>query len=112
MLGTNVLFENGMEAILGATMTPVWSDNYIGGRDFSDRDLSNTAAVAAENRGLFRNWSIPGWTIGVHRHYPYTEEAEAAMAIWDPVSGARESMRDAGHALPDVHAAVDRVDRQ
>ena len=26
MLGTNVLFENGMEAILGATMSPVWSE--------------------------------------------------------------------------------------
>ena len=100
MLGTNVLFENGMEAILGATMSPVWSDNYIGGRDSSDRDLSNTAAVAAENRGLFRNWSIPGWTIGVHRHYPYTEEAEAAMAIWDPVTAPVNRCETPGMPFP------------
>ena len=100
MLGTNVLFENGMEAILGAMMTPVWSENYIGGRDFSDRDLSNTAAVAAENRGLFRNWSIPGWTTGVHRHYPYTEEAEAAMATWDPVTAPVNRCETPGMPFP------------
>ncbi len=100
MLGTNVLFENGMEAILSATMGPVWSDNYVGGRDFSDRDLSNTAAVAAEKRGLFRNWSIAGWTIGVHRHFPYTEEAKAALAIWDPVTAPVNRCETPGMPFP------------
>jgi len=100
MLGTNVLLENGLEAILGAMMSPVWSDNYIGGRDFSDRDLSNIAAVAAENRGLFRNWSLPGWTTGVQRHFPYTEEAEAAMANWDPVTAPVNRCEPPGMPFP------------
>lgn len=86
MLGTNVLFENGMEAILSATIGPVWSDRYIGGSEYADRDLSLTAKAAAENRGIFRNWSIAGRTIGSTRHYPYTEEARAAMAVWDPIT--------------------------
>jgi hypothetical protein len=86
MLGTNVLFENGIEAILSATIGPVWSDRYIGGSEYSDRDLSLTARAAVENKGIFRNWSIAGRTIGMSRHYPYTEEARAAMAVWDPIT--------------------------
>jgi len=86
MLGTNVLFESGMEAILSATIGPLWSDNYVGGSEYSDRDLSVTTAVAAENRGLFRNWSIAGRAIGTHRDFPFTEEAQAAMDAWDPVT--------------------------
>jgi len=100
MLGTNVLLESGLEVILGAMMTPVWSDNYIGGRDFSDRDLSNTAAVAAENRGLFRNWSIPGWTTGVQQHFPFTEDAKAAMAAWDPVTAPVNQCKAPGMPFP------------
>lgn len=86
MLGTNVLFESGMEAILSATIGPLWSDHYVGGSEYSDRDLSVTSSVAAENRGLFRNWSIAGRAIGTHRHFPFTQEAQAAMDAWDPVT--------------------------
>jgi hypothetical protein len=100
MLGTNVLLESGLEVILGAMMTPVWSGDHIGGRDFSDRDLSNTAAVAGENRGLFRNWSLPGWTTGLHQHFPFTEEAKAAMAIWDPVTAPVNQCEAPGMPFP------------
>jgi hypothetical protein len=86
MLGTNVLFESGLEAILSATAGPLWSDRYVGGLENSDRDLSVTARAASENRGIFRNWSIAGRRIGVRRHFPYTEEAQAAMDVWDPIT--------------------------
>ncbi len=86
LLGTNVLFESGMEAILSATIGPLWSDNYVGGSEYSDRDLSVTTTIAAENRGLFRNWSIAGRAIGTHRDFPFTAEAQAAMDAWDPVT--------------------------
>jgi hypothetical protein len=86
LLGTNVLFENGMEAILSATIGPVWSNNFVGGVENSDRDLSVTARAAGENRGIFRNWSIAGRAIGVSRHFPYTPEAAAAQAVWDPIT--------------------------
>ncbi|MGI9260305.1 MAG: hypothetical protein ACR2QQ_15845, partial [Gammaproteobacteria bacterium] len=86
MLGLNVLFESGMEAILNATIGPLWSDNYVGGAEFSDRDLSVTERAAAENRGIFRNWSIAGRAIGTSRNFPYSEKARAEMAAWDPVT--------------------------
>ncbi len=86
MLGTNVLFESGMEAILSATIGPLWSDSYVGGSEYSDRDLSVTARAAEENRGIFRNWSIAGRAIGTHRNFPYSEKARAEMAAWDPVT--------------------------
>jgi len=100
MLVTNVLLESGVEAILTATHDPLWSDNYVGGAEFSDRDLSRTAAAAAENRGLFRNWSIAGRTIGVHRHFPYTEETRAAMAAWDPVMAPVNRCETPGMPMP------------
>jgi hypothetical protein len=86
MLGTNVLMESGLEVILSATVGPLWSDRYVGGLEYSDRDLSVTARAASENRGIFRNWSIAGRRIGVTRNFPYTEEARAAMDVWDPIT--------------------------
>ncbi len=86
MLGTNVLFENGLEAILSATIGPVWSNRFVGGEENSDRDLSVTARAASENRRIFRNWSIAGRTIGVSRNFNYTKAAQAAMDAWDPIT--------------------------
>ncbi|MFP6827919.1 MAG: DUF6152 family protein [Gammaproteobacteria bacterium] len=86
MLGTNVLFENGLEAILSATIGPLWSNRYVGGSEHSDRELVSGAVIAAENRGIYRNWSIAGRAIGVSRNFPYTDEAQVAMAAWDPIT--------------------------
>lgn len=77
MLGTNVLFESGLEAILNATIGPAWSDTYVGGSEFSDRDLSAVVDAQAENLGIYRNWSIAGRNIGVSRHFPFNETARA-----------------------------------
>ena len=114
MLGTNVLFESGMEAILSATIGPVWSESYVGGSEFSDRDLSVTARAAAENRGIFRNWSIAGRAIGTSRNFPYSEKARVEMAAWDPITAPVARCEAPGMPVPMTqplsHEFVDRGD--
>ena len=100
MLGTNVLFESGLEAILTATIGPKWSDTYVGGADFSDRDLSTVVDAAAENKGIYRNWSIAGRNIGVSRHFPYTEEARAAQRNADPLESPIIKCETPGMPMP------------
>jgi len=99
-LGINVLFESGMEAVLSATVEPRWSERHVGGSDQSDVDLSQLVDAAAENLGIFRVWSIAGRTIGVRRNYPYTEEAQAAMAAWDPVTAPVARCEEPGMPIP------------
>jgi hypothetical protein len=100
MLGTNVLFESGLEAILNATIGPKWSDTYVGGADFSDRDLSTVVDAAAENKGIYRNWSIAGRNIGVSRHFPYTEEARAAQRNANPLESPIIKCETPGMPMP------------
>lgn len=100
MLGTNVLFESGLEAILNATIGPKWSDTYVGGADFSDRDLSAVVDAAAENKGIYRNWSIAGRNIGVSRHFPYTEEARAAQRNANPLESPIIKCETPGMPMP------------
>jgi hypothetical protein len=100
MLGTNVLFESGLEAILNATMGPKWSDTYVGGAEFSDRDLSTVVDGIAENRGIYRNWSIAGRTIGVSRHFPYTEEARAEQRAANPLESPIIRCESPGMPMP------------
>jgi hypothetical protein len=100
MLGTNVLFESGLEAILNATMGPTWSDTYVGGAEFSDRDLSTLVDAAAENKGIYRNWSIAGRSIGVSRHFPYTEESRAAQRAADPLKSPIINCETPGMPMP------------
>ena len=85
-LGSNVLFENGKEAVLSATIKPRWSQDHVGGSDQSDVDMSQLVDAASENKRIFRVWSIAGRTVGVKRHFPYTDETRAEMAVWDPVT--------------------------
>ena len=99
-LGLNVLFENGMEAVLNATIPPRWSDNHAGGVDQSDVDLSQKVDAARENLGIFRNWSIAGRAVQTRRHFPYTEEARAAMAAWDPITAPVARCETPGMPVP------------
>ncbi len=48
ILGSNVLFENGLEAVLSASIEPRWSQDHVGGSDQSDVDLSKLADAASE----------------------------------------------------------------
>lgn len=100
MLGSNVLFESGLEAVLSASIAPRWSEEHVGGSDQSDVDLSQLVDAAAEDLGIFRVWSIAGRTAGVKRHFPYTESARAAMAAWDPVNSPVAKCQEPGMPVP------------
>ena len=100
MLGSNVLFENGTEAVLSATIEPRWSQEHVGGSDQSDVDLSNVVDAASENLGIHRVWSIAGRTVGVKRHFPYTDFARKAMAAWDPVTAPVAQCQEPGMPVP------------
>jgi hypothetical protein len=100
ILGSNVLFESGMEAVLSATIEPRWSQKHVGGSDQSDVDLSKLADAASENLKIFRVWSIAGRTMGVKRHFPYTDFAREAMAAWDPVSAPVAQCEEPGMPVP------------
>jgi hypothetical protein len=102
MLGTNVLFESGLEAILNATIGPAWSDTYVGGAEYSDRDLSKLVDAAGENKGIYRNWSIAGRSIGVSRHYPFTDAARAQQRAADPLESPVIRCETPGMPMPMV----------
>jgi hypothetical protein len=71
----------------------------VGGSDQSDVDLSKIVDAASENLKIFRVWSIAGRTVGVRRHYPYTDSARAAMAAWDPVTAPIAQCQEPGMPL-------------
>ncbi len=100
MLGLNVLFESGMEAVLNATILPRWSEYHVGGADQSDVDLTTKVDAAAENLGLYRVWSIAGRQVGTRRHFAYSEAAQAAMDAWDPLTSPVARCETPGMPLP------------
>lgn len=100
MLGRNVLFESGMEAVLNASIEPRWSEDHVGGSDQSDVDLSRLVDAASEDLGVFRVWSIAGRAVGVKRSLPYTDAARTAMAAWDPVASPVAQCQEPGMPVP------------
>ena len=100
ILGSNVLFESGIEAVLSATIEPRWSEEHVGGSDQSDVDLSKVVDAASEDLRIFRVWSIAGRTVGVKRHFPYTDFAREAMAAWDPVNSPVAKCQEPGMPVP------------
>ena len=110
LLATNVLLPDGEEILLGA-VEPFWSND----AEQAPRNTRVEELVdgVAENRGIFRVWSQPAedfaryrtalhsyfflegeeeraraWsqvTFGAWRSEPYTEDAVAARADWDPL---------------------------
>lgn len=99
-LGMNALFENGTEAVMSATIEPRWSEDHVGGSDQSDVDLSRKVNAAAENKKIFRVWSIAGRAVGTSRSYPYTQQARSEMAAWDPVTAPVARCESPGMPIP------------
>ncbi|MBI80083.1 MAG: hypothetical protein CMQ51_06640 [Gammaproteobacteria bacterium] len=100
LLGTNVLFQNGLEAILSSNLDPVWSDTYVGGSGASDRFADILPNTQDQNQGLFRNWSIAGYTVGVSRDLPFTEEAILAQEMWNPIESPIVKCESPGMPMP------------
>jgi Family of unknown function (DUF6152) len=78
---TNMLLPDGHEAVMWTGAAPRWQDGAFGSKDGLAGTLS-AADVLAENRGLFRVWSVP---LGVARKLdlPFTKEAVAARSAYD-----------------------------
>jgi hypothetical protein len=62
--------------------------------------MSKLVDAASENMRIFRVWSIAGRTVGVKRHFPYTEIARAAMDAWDPVTAPVAQCQEPGMPVP------------
>jgi len=79
---TNLLLPDRREILLD-TPIPRWTDDTLGtGTDNSPGTLSADATL-----GLFRVWSTDGRGFGARNPPPpFTEEAEAAAAAWDPLA--------------------------
>lgn len=83
-LGTNVLLQDGREAILSASRVPRWSETLVGGQP-NRGEAPEVVDAVGENRGIFRIWSMSERNAGISRHWPFTNEAVAARADWDPI---------------------------
>ena len=84
-LGTNVLLPDATEVVMGVTFGPRWDGPHIGGAtQFSGRN-PEVVDAASENLGIFRVWSIPGRGVGLTQRLPFTDQAVAARADWDPI---------------------------
>ena len=91
ILGTHVLLPGNLEAVLGRDFQPRWSGNYVGGVRGWQVDEDVLRAAAADDRGLFRVWSVPSreevqrtWV----SHLPFTEAAIASRENWDDSDNA------------------------
>jgi hypothetical protein len=90
LLGSHALLTSGLEAVLQYNAGPHWSGDHIGGSGGERIDESALAEAAAEDRGLFRVWSVPSTETAiaaaagfVQSIPPFTEAALAARGSWD-----------------------------
>ena len=88
VLGSHLFLADGRQAILSRALEPYRPGEVIGGLEAFLANSSELADAAAENRGLFRVWSIePGsGGEGVTSHRPLTDAARAAMESFDQES--------------------------
>ncbi len=81
-LGTNLLLPDGREVLLLGRARPQWTDDVLGvpvGATANNTVLPDTAA---EDRGIFRVWSVPR-PADRDMHLPFRAEAIAARSAFD-----------------------------
>ena len=76
-----MLFANGREALMWSGSPPRWTDDYYGGRDLLAEN-AGTVNATAENRHIFRVWTVPHDTTRVSS-LPFAAAAIAARESWD-----------------------------
>jgi hypothetical protein len=88
LLLTNVLLPDGRELLLTTQTKSRWSTKVVGGRDVLGDAVSpeQIAKVRAENKGIFRVWTVPraGSALGQLATQHFTATAIAARKSWDP----------------------------
>jgi hypothetical protein len=84
LLANHILLPSGTEAILEYEAAPHFTERHVGGSSSWVVDPAIVAKAAAENRGIFRLWSLP--MRGLDRqHAAFTDAAIAGRASWDPL---------------------------
>jgi len=94
-LATNVLLEDGVEVVLDGAAGPFWEGDFVGRPNPALIDATPVDA-AAENRGIFRVWSMPPNRGSQATFFPFTEAAVAARAAWDPLDNFAENCEPEG----------------
>jgi hypothetical protein len=83
MLGNNLLFADGREAVLNIDSAARWNDRLLSAEASSVDDDALLAQAASENRGIFRVWTPTNFYEAWFQPRPFTEAALAARAEWD-----------------------------
>ncbi len=94
-LASNVLLEDGVEVVLAGDAGPFWEGEFIGRPSSASLDATPVNA-AAENRGIYRVWSMPPTGVGQRTSFPFTDAAIAARADWDPLDNFAENCEPEG----------------
>jgi hypothetical protein len=100
ILGTNVLLANGTEAIIAPNVNSHWDGPTIGGESLPPPQVAD---AATDNQGFFRAWYPSRSPMMFMRRFPYTEEAMAARANWDPVDNPLVRCEEPGMPMPLFH---------
>ena len=100
LLGTNALLPNGTEAIMAPNTAPHWDGLLVGD---APQSAPQVVDAAAENLGIFRAWYHSGHPMMMMRNLPFTQEAIAARAEWDPVDNPLVRCEQPGMPMPLFH---------
>lgn len=94
-LATNLLLEDGTEIVLDAERGPRWSGRFVGRPNPAEID-STPVDAAAEDRGIFRVWSMPPNGEGQRQDFPFTKAAIEARSAWDLIDNFAERCEPEG----------------
>ena len=87
---TNVLLPDGRELLLTTQAKARWSTKVVGGRDVLGDSVSpeQIGKVRAENKGIFRVWTVPraGSALAQLETQQFTATAIAARKSWDALN--------------------------
>jgi hypothetical protein len=100
VLVTNTLLADGTEAVMAPRAERRWDGPAIGNVMQPEPQMAD---AAAENRGLFRAWYPAANPMMMMRRFPYTEQAVAARADWDPVDNPIVRCEPPGMPFPYFH---------
>ena len=103
MEASHVLLPDGREVLLHSGGVPIWTDNTVERSVQEFDDVAIRASEATAN-GIFRVWSRPGFGLGGRQplwldSYPLTDAAQAAVAVWNPVTDIEIGCKPKGMPL-------------
>ncbi|MDH3420113.1 MAG: DUF6152 family protein [Gammaproteobacteria bacterium] len=100
VLVTNALLADGTEAVMAPRVEQRWDGPAIGD---ASQPAPRMVDAMAENRGFFRAWYPSGNPMMTMRRLPYTEQAVAARADWNPIDNPIVRCEQPGMPFPFFH---------